>query len=220
MRILVVEDDVDLAATLADGLHGEGCLVDVVDDGAQALSRLATTDVDLVLLDRDLPVLDGDSVCRTLVAARHPARILMLTAAATVPDRVGGLDLGADDYLTKPFAYVELLARIRALLRRDRPQARGVLEVGDIRLDPGRRLAERGGVLLRLTPKELGVLEVLLDAGGGYVSVTDLLDEVWDNPLDRTRGVVKVVVHSLRRKLGNPPVIVSEQGHGYRIDAP
>lgn len=218
MRVLIVEDDFDLAETLAEGLKAEGYLVEHVGDGGRALSRIATTDVDLVILDRDLPVIDGDAVCRAMVAMSHPARILMLTAAGSLADRVDGLDLGADDYLSKPFAYVELVARLRALKRRDQPVSRRVLEVGGVRLDPTRRIAERDGRPLQLTEKEFGVLEALLAADGGYMGITDLLDEVWDNPVQRNRSVVKVAVNSLRAKLGNPPVITSESGHGYRIE--
>ena len=218
MRLLLVEDEADLADTLADGLRREGYLVDVARDGSSALSAAASSDIDVIVLDRDLPVLNGDAVCRTLVAQQYPARILMLTAAGTLNDRVEGLDLGADDYLAKPFAYVELLARIRALGRRSnsaRPNA--VLEFAGVRLDVMRRVVERDGVPMRLTLKEFGVLEALLAAEGGYVSSDDLLDDVWDEPLERTRGVVKIVVHTLRRKLGAPAVIQSAAGHGYRM---
>ncbi|MEV4776746.1 response regulator transcription factor [Microbacterium sp. LWO13-1.2] len=218
MRLLLVEDEADLADTLADGLRREGYLVDVARDGSSALSAAASSDIDVIVLDRDLPVLNGDAVCRTLVAQQYPARILMLTAAGTLNDRVEGLDLGADDYLAKPFAYVELLARIRALSRRSnsaRPNA--VLEFAGVRLDVMRRVVERDGVPMRLTLKEFGVLEALLAAEGGYVSSDDLLDDVWDEPLERTRGVVKIVVHTLRRKLGAPAVIQSAAGHGYRM---
>lgn len=218
MRLLLVEDEVDLADTLADGLRREGYLVDVARDGASALTAAASSDVDVIVLDRDLPVLSGDAVCRTLVAQQYPARILMLTAAGTLNDRVEGLDLGADDYLAKPFAYVELLARIRALGRRaqsSRPNA--VLEFAGVRLDIVRRIVERDGIPIRLTLKEFGVLETLLAAEGGYVSADDLLDEVWDEPRERTRGVVKIVVHTLRRKLGSPAVVQSAAGHGYRV---
>ncbi|WP_136056976.1 response regulator transcription factor [Microbacterium sp. K24] len=218
MRLLLVEDEADLADTLADGLRREGYLVDVARDGSSALTAAASADVDVIVLDRDLPVLSGDAVCRTLVAQEYPARILMLTAAGTLGDRVAGLDLGADDYLAKPFAYVELLARIRALGRRGGSgRQRAVLEFAGVRLDTVRRVVERNGTPMRLTLKEFGVLETLLAAEGGYVSSDDLLDEVWDEPLERTRGVVKIVVHTLRRKLGEPAVIQSAAGHGYRM---
>lgn len=219
MRLLLVEDEADLADALADGLRREGYLVDVAADGAAALVAAGAADIDVVVLDRDLPVLSGDAVCRTLIEQQYPARILMLTAAGTLGDRVEGLDLGADDYLAKPFAYLELLARIRALGRRTRPTAHPVLEFAGVRLDTTRRIAERNGSPVRLTIKEFGVLEALLAAGGGYVTAEELLDAVWDEPLDRTRGVVKIVVHTLRRKLGMPSVIESAAGYGYRMGA-
>ena len=220
MRLLIVEDEADLADTLADGLRREGYLVDVARDGASALAMAGANDIDVVVLDRDLPVLSGDAVCRTLVSQQHPARILMLTAAAAIGDRVEGLDLGADDYLAKPFAYVELLARIRALGRRGGSGGAGsVLELDGVRMDTARRIVERDGRPVRLTLKEFGVLESLLLADGGYVSADELLDDVWEEPLERTRGVVKIVVHTLRRKLGAPVVIQSAAGHGYRIGA-
>lgn len=217
MRILIVEDDTNLAATLVDALRADGYQVNEVHDGASALSFLAMTDVALVILDRDIPVMDGDGVCRSLRAAGHPARVLMLTAAGTVADRVAGLDLGADDYLAKPFAYVELVARIRALLRRDRASSVVVFEQAGVRLDTVRRLAERDGRPLRLTPKEFAVLEALMVADGGFLSAEDLLDQVWEDAFQADRGVVKVAVYSLRKKLGDPPVISSEPGHGYRM---
>lgn len=220
MRLLLVEDETDLADALAEGLRSEGYTVDVAHDGASALGLAARADVDLVILDRDIPVLSGDAVCRTLVAQRYPARILMLTAAGTVGDRVSGLDLGADDYLAKPFAYVELLARIRTLARRkQQPGDTAVLEYSGVRLDPVRRVVERDGRPIRLTPKEFGVLEALLAADGGYLRPGELLDEVWQEPSGRTLGVVKIVVHTLRRKLGEPVVIRSASGLGYRIGA-
>jgi len=218
VRLLIVEDEADLAQMLADGLRHEGFGVDVAGDGASALALLGTNDVDVVVLDRDLPVLHGDAVCRALVTAGHPARILMLTASGTVSDRVAGLDLGADDYLAKPFAYVELVARIRALGRRGGTGGRGqILECEGVRLDPDRRIAERDGRPIRLTPKEMGVREVLLQADGGVVTTSELLDEVWEEPLDRSRSIVKVVIFALRRKLGLPPVIHTDAGFGYRI---
>lgn len=217
MRVLIVEDDTNLAATLLEALRGDGFQADAVHDGGAALSFLAVSDVALVILDRDLPVVDGDGVCRTLRATRHPARVLMLTAAGTVADRVSGLDLGADDYLAKPFAYVELIARIRALLRRDRTVTGSVIERAGVRLDTARRLAERDGRLLRLAPKEFAVLEAMLLADGGFLSAENLLDQIWDDPFQADRGVVKVVVYSLRKKLGPPSVIAFEAGHGYRV---
>ncbi len=217
MKLLLVEDEVELADTLASGLRREGYVVDSAHDGARALALAAAADFDVVILDRDLPVLGGDAVCRTLVSQNHPARILMLTAAGTLTDRVAGLDLGADDYLAKPFAYLELLARIRALGRRNLAATRTVLEHSGVRIDIPRRIAERDGRPVHLTPKEYGVLEALLGADGGWVTAEELLDEVWYETLDRTKGVVRVVVHALRRKLGTPAVIQSATGYGYRM---
>lgn len=220
MRVLIVEDEIDLATTLADGLRAEGFAVDVAGDGASALAQLESQSADVVVLDRDLPVIHGDTVCRELASRGNPARILMLTASGTLADRVRGLDMGADDYLPKPFAYLELVARIRALGRRNAEStgdSSGILERQGLRLDTRRRLVERDGRPLRLTPKEMGVLQALLEADGGVLTPVRLLDEVWDDPFDRTQGVVKVVVHSLRRKLGDPPVLHTEAGHGYRI---
>ncbi len=219
MRILLVEDEIDLAASLSEGLRNEGYLVDVAHDGASALVKTGEIDVDVMILDRDLPVMHGDFVCRTLRDQQHPMQILMLTAAGTLNDRVTGLDLGADDYLAKPFAYVELLARLRALARRATEGNQVVLSTGGIRLDTLRRLAERDGYPLSLTPKELGVLEVLLCADGGYVTTEDLLADVWENSAERTRSVVKHTIHTLRRKLGEPDMIHTSPGLGYRIEA-
>ncbi|WP_346036994.1 response regulator transcription factor [Brevibacterium picturae] len=217
MRVLLVEDESDLADSLADGLRREGYAVDVARDGAAALVLLATADAELMILDRDLPVLSGDAVCRTLREQGHPIRILMLTAAGTLDDRVAGLDLGADDYLPKPFAYVELLARLRALARRAPAGSGTVLETAGVRIDTVRRIAERDGRPLALTRKEYGVLETLLAAHGGWVDADELRDEVWENGDDRSRGVVKAAVHTLRRKLGEPDPIESTPGLGYRI---
>lgn len=218
MRLLLVEDERELADGLADGLRREGYAVDVAYDGAAALELAARTDADLMILDRDLPVLTGDAVCRTLRAQGHPMRILMLTAAGTLDDRVSGLDLGADDYLPKPFAYVELLARIRALVRRTAGGSGTVLDAAGIRVDTVRRTAERDGRPLRLTPKEYGVLESLLTARGGWMTAEDLLDEVWAASDPRGRSVVKAAIHTLRRKLGHPDPIDNTPGHGYRIE--
>ncbi len=218
MRLLLVEDEVELADALADGLRREGYIVDVVHDGGAALEQIAGADIDAMILDRDLPGISGDAVCRILRDQAHPVRILMLTAAGTLDDRVAGLDLGADDYLSKPFAYVELLARLRALTRRANELAGIVLDVAGVRVDTVRRLAERNGVPLRLTPKEFGILQTLLAADSGYVTVEELLDEVWANPDERTRTVVKATIHTLRRKLGDPDLIESAAGYGYRIE--
>jgi DNA-binding response OmpR family regulator len=221
MRVLVVEDDQNLRTSLVEALRHEGYLVSEAGEGGEALSTLASSEVDLVLLDRDLPGLDGDAVCRTMVALRHPARILMLTAAGDMAHRVAGLDLGADDYLAKPFGYPELLARMRALTRRSLGQRLPTIwQAGDLTVDTVRRFAERGGRPLRLTPKEFAVLELLLRADGGYVAVDDLLDEIWEDPYDQSRGVVKVTVYGLRKKLGLPPLIEFDSGFGYKLAVP
>ena len=218
MHVLIVEDDESLRASLAQALRGEGFRVDEAMDGEGALAILASWTPDVVVLDRDLPGRSGDEVCRAMVAARNPAKVLMLTAAGGLADRVAGLELGADDYLAKPFAYIELLARLRALVRRDAGGVEPVLvTAGDVVIDLTRRLVTRGGLPLRLTPKEFGVLEHLARADGGFVSVDRLLYHVWDDPHERTRGVVKVTVYSLRQKLGLPSPVEFQAGHGYRM---
>ncbi|WP_047868953.1 response regulator transcription factor [Nocardiopsis sp. RV163] len=218
MRVLVVEDEPALAETVAEGLRGEGMAVDVCHDGDTGLEMACVHDYDVVVLDRDLPVLHGDQVCLRLVEDPGvEARLLMLTAAGGLDDRVEGLDLGADDYLAKPFAYAELLARVRALGRRSRPGARPRLSRAGLVVDTNRRTAFREGRELSLSPKELGVLEELLRADGAPVSTTHLVEKVWDAHLDPFSGVLKVVVHGLRRKLGDPPVIRTVPGHGYRV---
>src|SRR5271165_5337632 len=207
MRVLLVEDQVELAETVATGLRREGMAVDVAFDGHDALAHLALTDYDVLVLDRDLPGVHGDQICRSLVADGHDGRILMLTAAGSIEDRVDGLGLGADDYLPKPFAFAELVARVRALLRRAQPPLAPVLERGDLRLDPARRNASRAGRSLELGPKEFGVLELLLAAQGRVVSAEELLERVWDEAADPFTGAVKITISRLRAKLGDPPVI-------------
>jgi DNA-binding response OmpR family regulator len=217
VRVLVVEDDAELAETLALGLRREGMATDVTGDGHDALARLELVAYDVVVLDRDLPGLHGDQVARAILAEGRLSRVLMLTAAATVGDRVEGLGLGADDYLPKPFAFAELVARIRALGRRAGPPLPPVLERGDLRLDPGLRVATRAGARLPLTPKELGVLELLLAARGRVVSAEELLERVWDELADPFTGTVKVTISRLRAKLGEPPIIETLTQAGYRI---
>lgn len=221
MRVLLVDDEDELVDALADGLRREGWTVDTAHDGRSALTRVGAADVDVMILDRDLPLLSGDAVCQTLREQGHPVRILMLTAAGTLDDRVTGLDLGADDYLAKPFAYVELLARVRALGRRVAGGAPTVVEARGVRVDLVRHVVERDGRPLPLTAKEYGVLETLVLAGGGWVSVEEMLDDVWGASDERGRSVVKATVHTLRRKLGHPDPIESRTGRGYRLeDAP
>jgi DNA-binding response OmpR family regulator len=215
--VLVAEDHVKLADTVAAGLRREGMAVDVVLDGQDALDRVSLTGYDVIVLDRDLPGVHGDEVCRSLATSGCESRILMLTAAGTIEDRVDGLDLGADDYLPKPFAFAELVARIRALGRRRRPPLPPNLVHGDLRLDPARRTATRAGARLALSPKELAVLEVLLQAGGAVVSAEELLERVWDEMADPFTNTVKVTISRLRAKLGDPPLIETVAQSGYRI---
>ncbi len=217
MRVLVVEDEERLANTIARGLRNEGMAVDVVFDGKSALTKAAVNDYDVIVLDRNLPVIHGDEVCRRLIARKSLARILMLTAAGSIQDRVTGLDLGADDYLPKPFALKELVARIRALGRRAVAPVPPVLEHGDLVLDPARHMAQRAGRDLGLTKKEFGVLEVLMAAQGRVVSAEELLEKVWDENTDPFTNVVRVTIMTLRRKLGDPPLIETVPGVGYRL---
>ena len=215
--MLLVEDHVELAETVATGLRREGMAVDIAFDGLDALERMASTTYDVVVLDRDLPRVHGDEVCRNVTAAGGATRVLMLTAAASIEDRVDGLTVGADDYLPKPFAFAELIARVRALGRRV-PHARPtVLARGDLRLDPAQRVATRAGRRLSLSPKEFAVLEQLLAAGGNVISAEELLTRVWDEAADPFTNTVKVTVSRLRRKLGDPPVIETIPEAGYRI---
>jgi len=220
MRILVVEDHVELAETVADVLRSEGMAVDVATDGQVALAHAGIYPYDVIVLDRDLPGVHGDDVCRHLVAGGSRSRVLMLTAAGRVEDRVDGLELGADDYLRKPFAFRELIARIRALCRRSGPPLPTILACADLRLDPSRRTAVRGGRHLALSPKEFAVLEHLMTAGGRLVSAEELLERVWDEAADPFSATVKVTIGRLRGKLGEPPLIQTVRAGGYRIDAP
>jgi DNA-binding response OmpR family regulator len=219
MRVLVTEDDEVLAAAVAAGLRREGMAVDVALDGAAALDHVTVNRYDVVVLDRDLPGVHGDDVCRALVAGRSESRVLMLTAARSVRERVEGLGLGADDYLPKPFDFAELVARIRALGRRAAPLPPS-LEHGDLSLDPARRVAVRAGRRLPLTPKELAVLECLLAADGRPVPAEELLERVWDEAADPFTSTVKTTIGRLRAKLGDPPVIQTVRESGYRIGGP
>ena len=219
MRVLIVEDHKELALAIATGLRQEGMAVDVAFDGREGLRHAVQDSYDVVVLDRDLPALHGDDVCRELIAAGSRARVLMLTAADTIESRVDGLGLGADDYLPKPFAFAELVARIRALARRTQPASPPVLSSGDIRLDTIHRVASRGGRRLELSPKELAVLELLLAARGAPLSSEELLSRAWDEYADSFSGVVKVTISRLRRKLGEPDAIVTVPRSGYRIRA-
>ncbi|GLF92739.1 response regulator transcription factor [Streptomyces yaizuensis] len=217
MRVLIVEDEEMLAGAMAEGLRLEGLAVDVVHDGAAALEHLDLHTYDVMVLDRDLPLVHGDDVCRSTVATGAEVRILMLTVSTTVAQRVAGLGLGADDYLSKPFAFAELVARIRALGRRSRPAVPPVLERAGIRLDPHLRQTTRDGRFVQLSRKEFAVLEELLRAEGAPVSAEDLLERAWDENVDPFTTVVRVTMRSLRRKLGDGPVIETLTGVGYRI---
>ena len=217
MRVLVVEDHVRLADSVARVLRREGMAVDVVYDGTAALDRTVEVDYDVVVLDRDLPGVSGDEVCRRLMREPLGTRVLMLTAAGTIADRVQGLTIGADDYLPKPFAYPELVARIRAFGRRTQNPVPPVLVCGDLTLDPAQRVATRAGTRLALNPKELAVLEYLLAARGRAVSAEELLERVWDGATDPFTTTVKATMNRLRSKLGEPPVIETVPRAGYRI---
>ena len=217
MRVLVVEDERLLANAIADGLRRHAMAVDVAYDGEGALERTAANDYDVVILDRDLPIVSGDEVCTTLVESGVETKILMLTAATAVPQRIAGLGLGADDYLTKPFAFGELSARVQALARRARSAAPPVLERAGIRLDPHRRTVTRDGEPVGLSRKEFAVLAELLRAEGGVVSAEQLLEQAWDENIDPFTGVVRFTIMMLRRKLGQPAVIETIPGSGYRI---
>jgi DNA-binding response OmpR family regulator len=215
MRVLVVEDQRKLAATIAKGLRREGLAVDVAGDGAEAMQLAADVGYDVVVLDRDLPRVHGDQVCRAL--AGGSVRILMLTASAGLDDRVTGLNLGADDYLVKPFAFAELLARVRALGRRVQGGVAPVLVRGDLRLDTAQRTVARGPRRVELSNKEFGVLEALMQAEGRVVSSEQLLEQVWDMHADPFTNTVRVTLANLRRKLGDPPLIETIRGAGYRL---
>jgi DNA-binding response OmpR family regulator len=217
MRVLVVEDDEEMADTIALGLRREQMAVDVVYDGATGLAQARVYDYDVVVLDRDLPAVHGDDVCAALIDGHQRARILMLTAAGSVADRVEGLGHGADDYLPKPFAFAELVARLRTLARRSQPAVPTRLRCADLVLDTGARRATRGGRELGLTPKELGCLELLLGAQGRAVSAEELLERGWDHAADPFTTAVKVTISRLRVKLGDPPLIETVPRAGYRM---
>ena len=217
VRVLVVEDERLLADTIAEGLRRQAMAVDVAYDGEAALERAAVNDYDVVVLDRDLPMKSGDEVCTALVKSGAVTRILMLTAATAVGQRVAGLGLGADDYLTKPFAFAELSARIEALGRRARPAAPPVLERTGICLDPHRCTVTRDGRRVDLSRKEFAVLAELLRADGGVVSAEQLLEKAWDEHADPFTGVIRFTIMMVRRKLGEPPIIDTVPGVGYRI---
>ena len=217
MRILIVEDEEPLAEAVARGLRREGMAVDVALDGDEGHEKATVTRYDVVVLDRDLPGMSGDELCREIVASGALTRVIMLTASGSVADRVEGLSLGADDYLAKPFAFDELVARVRALARRSTPVTPPVLRAGDLELDPARRTVTRSGTPVELTRKEFGVLEVLLAASGSVVSSEELLERVWDEHADPFTTTVRVTVMTLRKKLGEPGIIDTVVGSGYRV---
>lgn len=217
MRVLVVEDEQVLADTIAVGLRRESMAVDVAYDGDSALEHAGVNDYDVVILDRDLPGVHGDDVARALVDKSYNGRILMLTASGQLEDKVEGLSLGADDYMAKPFAFAELVARVRALGRRAAPPLPPVLKRNGIVLDPANHTVERDGREISLTPKEFAVLEVLMRANGTVVSAEGLLEKAWDENADPFTNVVRVTVMTLRKKLGEPPIVHTVPGAGYRL---
>jgi DNA-binding response OmpR family regulator len=217
MRVLVAEDEQRVAEAVARGLRREGAAVDIALDGGSALAKARAFDYDVLVLDRDLPEVHGDDVCRAVNREQPETRILMLTAYGEVDDLVEGLALGADDYLSKPFAFDELVARVRALGRRAHTSRPAVLERRGVRLDPGRHTVTRGGRPVELAPKEFAVLEALLEADGDVVSARRLLDRVWDENIDVLSNTVRMTMMTLRRKLGHPPAIETVRGAGYRI---
>lgn len=217
MRVLVVEDERQLADAVARGLRREGMAVDVAYDGKEGHEKAVITPYDVIILDRDLPGMSGDDIMKELARAESNSRVIMLTASGAVADRVEGLSLGADDYMPKPFAFAELIARVRALGRRSNPAAPPVLAAGDLELDSARRVVKRSDREIDLTRKEFGVLEVLLQADGAVVSSEGLLDRVWDENADPFTTTVRVTMMTLRRKLGDPPLIETVVGSGYRI---
>ena len=217
MRVLLAEDERLLADTVADGLRKLAMAVDVCYDGEAAMERLGVNRYDVAVLDRDMPRATGDEVCRWMVGEALGTRILILTAASGIRDRVDGLGLGADDYLTKPFAFAELVARIQALARRPPVGSAPVLEHSGVRLDIPRHRASRDGRLLDLTPKEFAVLSVLMHSAGEVVSSEELLEKAWDEYADPFTNAVRVAVMTLRRKLGDPPIVHTVPRVGYRF---
>lgn len=217
MRVLVVEDERQLADSIAEGLRLHAMAVDVAYDGEAGLERAEVNAYDVLVLDRDIPLISGDEVCAALVRSESQTRILMLTAATAIAERVAGLGLGADDYLTKPFAFAELVARVQALGRRARPAIPPVLERAGIRLDTHRRTVQRGDRPVDLSRKEFAVLEELMRADGGVVSAEQLLEKAWDEQIDAFTNVVRFTMMNVRRKLGDPAVIETVQGVGYRL---
>lgn len=219
MRVLIAEDHPRLADTIATVLRREGIAVDVAYDGAEALAHTALATYDVVVLDRDLPRVHGDEVCRSLIADGYPSAVLMLTASGTIEDRVKGLGIGADDYLTKPFVLAELIARVHALSRRSRRPRPPTLVHGDLQLDCARRVVTRGGQPIALSAKEFAVLEVLLSAEGAVVSSEEILERAWDDATDPFTNTIRMTISRLRAKLGEPDIIQTVTAVGYQIGA-
>jgi DNA-binding response OmpR family regulator len=217
MRVLIAEDELRLADSIARGLRRQGIAVDLAGDGSQALAKARVIRYDVLVLDRDLPGVHGDDVCRTVREERPETGILMLTAAGTLEDVIHGLSLGADDYLAKPFRFTELVARLHALARRSTPSRPPVLRHGDLELDPARRTLAREGAQVELARKEFAVLETLMAADGATVSAEELLERVWDEHIDPFTNVVRMTIMTLRRKLGDPPIVETVIGVGYRM---
>lgn len=220
MRVLVVDDEQELADVIARGLRQAGMAVDVSTSGEDALFKLEITSYDLLVLDRQMPDVHGDDICRQVVSLPERPRILMLTAAGEIDDRVEGLELGADDYLVKPFVMAELIARLRAIARRPSLALPPTLKIGDLEIDTTRRSVLRAGRAVSLTRKEFGVLEMLAMAEGRVVSAEELLDHVWDEMADPFTNAVRITMMTLRRKLGEPPIIETVVGVGYRLAPP
>ncbi|MFI7588986.1 response regulator transcription factor [Spongisporangium articulatum] len=220
MRVLVVEDEPYLADAVRDGLRLEAIAADVALDGAQALELLAVNTYDVVVLDRDLPTVPGDDVARAVAAGGDGPRIIMVTAADRLDDKASGFELGADDYLTKPFELRELVLRLRALARRPATGRPPVLERSGVRLDPFRREVFRDGRYVALTRKQFAVLTVLMESAGGVVSAEDLLERAWDANADPFTNAVRITISTLRRRLGEPQLIHTLPGSGYRFGAP
>lgn len=217
MRALIVEDERFLADAIQLGLRGEAIAADVVYDGDTACEYLSINDYDVVLLDRDIPGMHGDDVCRHIAAEYPQVRVLMLTAARTLNDKIAGFEFGADDYLAKPFEFPELVMRLRALERRSQPARPPVMTLAGVALDPFRREVKRDGNVVPLTKKEFAVLHVLMRAGGGVVSAEELLEKAWDENIDPFTNTIRVTISTLRRKLGSPRVIETVPGVGYRF---
>ncbi|MFE4198715.1 response regulator transcription factor [Paenarthrobacter sp. NPDC056912] len=217
MRVLIVDDEPYFAEAIQQGLRAESIAADIALDGGQALERVSVNDYDVVVLDRDIPTIHGDDVCASIVKSHPHVKVIMVTAATRLKDKVGGFRLGADDYLTKPFEFDELVVRLRALSRRPNSMVPPVLDAGDLRLDPYRQEAYRDGRYVRLTRKQFAVLELLIQANGGIVSAETLLEKAWDENIDPFTSALRVTMSTLRKALGDPDPIETLPGVGYKI---